>query len=367
VVRANLKGVFPTYKILRDGTRRRYWYHRAAKKRLRGDPGSAEFMVDYVAAEASIQTPTDDGATFNGLARQYTLSAEFQGTLAPSTQSEYRRLLKTAEQEFRDLPTAALKEWEVREDFLNWREKVARTSGYREADHRLSAISAMLTWAVDRGRLPVNHLKGFKRLYGTDRSDMIWEAKHIDAFLSVASPEMQLALVLALHTGQRQGDIRRMAWSAYDGECITLRQGKAKRRGLSPKPVIVPCTQALKKTLDKAPRRAAVILATKTGRAFTKRYLAAQWEAACKAAGISGLHFHDIRGTTVTMLAEAGCTVPEIASITGHSLRTAQQILDKYLAKTSKLAANAIAKFENVVETGSANRAANRARASERK
>ena len=62
----------------------------------------------------------------------------------------------------------------------------------------------------------------------------------------------------------------------------------------------------------------------------------------------------------MTMLAEAGCTVPEIASITGHSLRTAQQILDKYLAKTSKLAANAIAKFENVVETSSANRAANR-------
>jgi integrase len=120
-------------------------------------------------------------------------------------------------------------------------------------------------------------------------------------------------------------------------------------------------------TLDRAPRRAAVILATKTGRAYTKRYFAAQWEATCKAAGIRGLHFHDIRGTMVTMLAEAGCSVPEIASITGHSLRTAQQILEKYLAKTSKLAANAIAKFENVVETNSASRAANHPRPLERK
>jgi hypothetical protein len=33
------------------------------------------------------------------------------------------------------------------------------------------------------------------------------------------------------------------------------------------------------------------------------------------------LHFHDIRGTTITMLAEAGCTLPEIVSITGHTLR----------------------------------------------
>jgi hypothetical protein len=52
------------------------------------------------------------------------------------------------------------------------------------------------------------------------------------------------------------------------------------------------------------------------------------------------------------MLAEAGCTVPEIVAITGHSLRRAQEILDRYLARTSKLAESAIAKFEkNVVKT----------------
>jgi integrase len=117
---------------------------------------------------------------------------------------------------------------------LSWREKIARTSGDREVDHRLSAISAMLNWAVDRLRLPANHLRGFERLYGSDRSDKIWEPKDIERFLSAASPEMQLALVLASHTGQRRGDIRHMARSAYDGQRITLRQGKAKRRCLDP-------------------------------------------------------------------------------------------------------------------------------------
>ena len=99
----------------------------------------------------------------------------------------------------------------------------------------------------------------------------------------------------------------------------------------------MPCTKTLKSTLDAAYRRAAVILTTKTGRSYSKRYLAQQWEKTCKAAGIVDLHFHDIRGTTVTMLAEAGCTLPEIVSITGHTLRRAQDILDKYLARTSKL------------------------------
>ena len=56
-----------------------------------------------------------------------------------------------------------------------------------------------------------------------------------------------------------------------------------------------PRTKALKVTLDSAPRRAAVILTTKTGRADQKRYFAEQWEETCKAARISDLHFHDTR------------------------------------------------------------------------
>jgi integrase len=130
-----------------------------------------------------------------------------------------------------------------------------------------------------------------------------------------------------------------------------LRQGKARRLGRAAPVVRVPCTKALKATLDAAPRKAAVMLTTKTGRAFQKRYFAEQWAETCKAAGITSLHFHDLRGTTVTMLAEAGCTLPDIFSITGHSLRRAREILDKYLARPSRLAGSAIAKFENIVET----------------
>ena len=41
MVRANFKGVFATYKRLRDGSRKTYWYDRATGMRLRGSPGSA--------------------------------------------------------------------------------------------------------------------------------------------------------------------------------------------------------------------------------------------------------------------------------------------------------------------------------------
>ena len=38
------------------------------------------------------------------------------------------------------------------------------------------------------------------------------------------------------------------------------------------------------------------------------------------------LHFHDLRGTAVTLLSEAGCTPQQIATITGHSLKTVHSV-----------------------------------------
>jgi hypothetical protein len=73
---------------------------------------------------------------------------------------------------------------------------------------------------------------------------------------------------------------------------------------------------------------------------------------------VTDLHFHDLGGTAVTMLFRAGCNIGEIVTITGHSLRRAQDILEKYLARTSQLAESAIAKFENVLETDFAKRSA---------
>jgi DNA-binding CsgD family transcriptional regulator len=67
------------------------------------------------------------------------------------------------------------------------------------------------------------------------------------------------------------------------------------------------------------------------------------------------LHFHDLRGTTVTLLSVAGCTPQQIATITGHSLRTVNQILERYLARTRDLADQAILNFENSTRTTFAN------------
>lgn len=352
VVRIRVRGVFCTYKNLSDGTRKAYWYHRATGKKLRGQPGSPEFIADYSAAE---QTLIPSGDTFNTLVRNFTTSVEF-GKLASSTQIEYRRMLTKAEDHFGDMPVPAIDDARVRKEFLDWRERIAKSSGEREADHRLSAISAMFTWAKDRGHLSHNHVRGFKRLYHSNRAELIWLPEHITQFMLIAPIEMQRALIIALHTGQRQGDILRLPWSSYDGKTIQLKQGKATRKGVKAPTITVRCTKALRKVLDSLPRKSPVILTTKTGQAFKKRWFASRWKSAMVDAGIQDLHFNDIRGTAITMLSEAGNTVPQIAAVTGHSLKTVTTILEKYLARTRHLSDAAIDNFENSPRTKFANR-----------
>jgi integrase len=364
VVRANIEGVFCTYKHRGTSRERIYWYHRATGLRLHGVPGSPEFIADLAAAENLSRSRLV--GTFNGVIRDYTTSTEFTDKLAASTQTEYKRMLTKAEGQFGDMPIAALEDPRVRRDFLDWREKVVKLNGQREADNRLSAISAMLTWAVDRGRLAANHLKGFKRLYHSDRAEIIWLPEHIAAFMKVAPIEMQRALIIALHTGQRQGDILRMPWSAYDGARISIRQGKARRGGKLGPLVEIPCTAALRRMLDSMDRVSPLILATKTGQSLKKRYFARLWDEAMTRAGLQSvsllgsdqsveLHFHDLRGTAVTLLSEAGCTPQQVATITGHSLKTVHRILERYLARTRGLAEQAIFNFENSPRTKFAN------------
>lgn len=354
VVRIRVPGVNTVRKKLATGEAAIYYYHRATGIRINGTPGSAEFVASYAEAEKAMKARLS-GDTFNGLVRAYTSSIEFETKLSEASQREYRRMLTKAEAEFGTMPREVLNDPKVRHDLLEWRAKVARSSGEREADNRLSIISAMLTWAVEHGRLEANQIKGFRRLYHSDRAERIWLPEDIHAFMAVASVELQRALIIALHTGQRQGDILRLAWSSYDGQAITLRQGKGSRGGRLAAMLTVPCTIALKRTLDETPRASPLILTTKTGRAFKKRYFSLLWEDAARQAGLVDLHFHDLRGTAVTMLSEAGSTPQQIATITGHSLSTVSTILDRYLARTRALAEQAIVNWENSPRTKFAN------------
>jgi integrase len=159
-----------------------------------------------------------------------------------------------------------------------------------------------------------------------------------------ASPpaHFHLPLLLALWSGQRQGDLLRLPWSAYDGTHIRLRQSKGGTR------VTIPVGAPLKAALDAATKHGPLILTNSLRRPWTSHGFQASWGIAARKAGIVGVTFHDLRGTAVTRLAIVGCSEAEIAYITGHSLRDVRSILDaNYLHRDPALGESAIRKLES--------------------
>ena len=179
-------------------------------------------------------------------------------------------------------------------------------------------------------------------------ADKVWSADQEEAFLQRAPKHLHLPLLLAIWTAQRQGDLLRLPWSAYDGKYIRLRQSKTDTY------VVIPVGGPLKRALDAAKANrgnATTILCNSEGKPWTPDGFRSSWRKACKKVGVTGLTFHDLRGSAITRLAIAGATVPEIAQISGLSLGDVTTILEKhYLKDDVALAESAVRKLEKYVE-----------------
>ena len=121
-------------------------------------------------------------------------------------------------------------------------------------------LARILSFAKDRGIIAVNPCERGGRLYPGNRRDKIWSEEDIASLLSIAPKEIQLALMLAIWTGQRQGDLLRLPWSGYDGTHIRFQQSKTGRR------IVMPAgapPRSTNKTVKRAVKRFAFCAAAK--------------------------------------------------------------------------------------------------------
>ena len=341
-MRIRLKGINSITKRLADRTTRTYRYAWKGGPPLRGEPGTPEFIASYNEAVARKVVPPR--GTLLSVLQGYQASDDFTG-LAPRSRSDYVGKIKLIEKEFGDFPLSALTDNRTRGIFKQWRQRLALSSR-RQADYTWVVLARVLSWGMDRGLVAANPCARGGRLYRGSRAEKIWTDADEVAFLERAPAHLHLALLLALWTGQRQGDLLRLPWSAYNGTHIRLRQSKGGTR------VVIPVGAPLKAALDAAPKRSPIMLTTAYGKPWTPDGFRASWGKACKRAAVIGVTFHDLRGTAVTRLAIAGCTEAEIATNTGHSLRSVRAIIDThYLNRDPVLAESAIRKLETRTKT----------------
>jgi len=333
-----LKGINRVRKWRTDGSEVVYYYAWKSGPPLRGKPGSPEFVASYNEAVAHKVVPPH-GALLS-LLQKYQASSDFTD-LADSTRRSYIALIKRIEKKFSDFPLSALTDRRTRGIFKDWRDEVAIASGRRQADFAWTVLARVLSWGVDRGLILKNPWERGGRLYRASRRENVWTREDEVTFLEYAPKHLHLPLLLALWTGQRQGDLLGLLWSSYDGRYIRLRQSKTGAR------VVIPVGAPLKAALDATPKRSTLILNTSDGKPWTSDGFRTSWRKGCRKAGVQGVTFHDLRGTAVTRLALVGATEPEIATITGLSLQSVRAILDAhYLKRDPALGDSAIAKLE---------------------
>lgn len=259
--------------------------------------------------------------------------------------------------------------------------------GNAQAVATMRVLGICFAWAIRRGRIEgmlVNpaHELGMSAPPPRIRVGSKEEIEHLVAVADlIGRPELGDMILLGVFTGQRQGDRRMLTVTSRQNGRILFRQMKTKAR------VSIPEIPALKARLAAAERRRKeagiinphVVLDERRWVPFTQthyahlfaelRQIAGQGAPASetmpqirampsligKPSGEPGavdeeenplaLRDQDLRDTAVTWLARAGCTIPEICAITGHSLKSATTIFRHYLAIDPAMADSAMAKM----------------------
>jgi integrase len=222
-MRVRLKGINSKRKRLADGSYKFYYWAWKGGPPLRGEPGTPEFVASYNEAVGRKVTPPR--GTLLSVLTQYQGSEDFRG-LANSTRRSYIPLIARIEKAFGDFPLSALTDRRTRGNLMVWRDQIAANAGRRQADYAWAVLARVLSWSLNRGLIAMNPCERGGRLYRGSRADKIWTDADEAAFLEHAPAHLHLPLMLALWTGQRQGDLLRLSWSAYDGTRIRLRQSK---------------------------------------------------------------------------------------------------------------------------------------------
>src|SRR5262249_55626591 len=132
-------------------------------------------------------------------------------------------------------------------------------------------FARVLSWGLDRGLVFANPCARGGRLYRGSRRENIWTSVDEATFLERAPSYLHLPLLLALWTGQRQGDLLRLPWSAYDGKRIRLRQSKTGAR------VVVQVGAPLKAALDSTPKVSPIVLVNSNGKPWSSPGFRTAW------------------------------------------------------------------------------------------
>lgn len=180
----------------------------------------------------------------------------------------------------------------------------------------LTILSSVFRLAVDAGHIAANPCRKVKPLrVNNARFRYLTQEEETRLMEALESNELlRRIVVIAINTGLRRGEIFSLCWNDVDFwlNSIHVRESK------TGKGRVVPMNKEARELLLSVNRDGDLIFRSPyTGNRLTK--IDKGFRAACRRAELEDFHFHDLRHTFATRLAEGGADAFTIAEILGHS------------------------------------------------
>jgi integrase len=162
--------------------------------------------------------------------------------------------------------------------------------------------------------------------------------KLLSACRESSHPDLYLAVLVALSTGGRRSEILGLRWPDVDLQrgAVTFtdtKNGDIRTVGIAGEALALLKERARIRRID-------------TDRVFLHTDIRTPWEKAVEAAGVKDFHFHDLRHTCASYLAESGASLAELAAVLGHrSLQMVQRYTHIGRQHTEEVMAKMHAKF----------------------
>lgn len=225
-------------------------------------------------------------------------------------------------------------------DITAFRKKLMEAKGLAKAHETCKWLRHLFNVAKRQKLIVVNPMDGLK-IPRPPARQIYWLEEEVEAAIAKAvemgRSSIALAIRLAFDTGQREGDVLAMRWSHLIGQEIAVKQNKG---GAT---VRIPCLPELAAQLAETAKTSThLVVSETTHRPYTQFNFVHLVGEVIEEAGLAGKRYGDLRRSAVVRLAMAGCTIPMIASITGHSYKRCEEILEVYLPRSTELARLAI-------------------------
>lgn len=310
-----------------------YAYFNTGKKKPNGQaiyapmppPGSTGFLDSWAAMKGARTKRAQVPYSVADLIREYELSTTY-AALAKNTQILYSKTLRRISDLLGRFPLNDLKRSDVQLVLDN------EMAGPGAHNIFIVVLRIICKWAEDRGKETSNPAKGIARLKTGEHEP--WPEHVLTAALQSSDGLVRLAVSLLYFTGQRIGDVLRMRWSDIRDGMIEVTQQK------TGKLLWIPLLDELEAELARVPKKGLTIIASDKGTPFTSEHVRKTLQAFTLDLGVKTVP-HGLRKNAVIAFLEAGCSLAEVASISGQTHRLveyyAKRINQRHMAKAAIL------------------------------